>query len=154
MRPGSLFFRSSLLFSSFFFFVDRAQPETLQWRGYLSVPVQHSIRTDGSSVIKMALRYNGEGEDARVCPRLCFYCRHDDLDDKRALYRDRPFPTDGETDLLITTAMISIARRCSLSNNNSVDVWQRKHDWKRKKTNTNLYQLFSTIVSFATDEQT
>jgi len=51
-----------------FFFPDRAQPETLQWRrGYLSVPVQHSIRTDGSSVIKMALRYNRVDEDAREC---------------------------------------------------------------------------------------
>lgn len=51
-------------FSSLFFF--HAQAETLQWRrGYLSVPVRHSIRTDGSSVIKMALRYNREVEDAR-----------------------------------------------------------------------------------------
>lgn len=49
-----------------FFFSDRAQAETLQRRrGYLSVPVRHSIRTDGSSVIKMALCYNGEDEDAR-----------------------------------------------------------------------------------------
>lgn len=51
---------------SLLFFSDRAQPETLQWRrGYLSVPVRHSIRTDGSSVIKMALCYNSEDEDAR-----------------------------------------------------------------------------------------
>jgi len=54
------------IFSRLSFFPDRVQPETLQWRrGYL--PVRHSIRTDGSSVIKMALRYNGVDEDARKC---------------------------------------------------------------------------------------
>lgn len=67
MRPSSLFFPSSLLFPPFFFVVDRAQPETLQWRGYLSAPVRHSIRTDGSSVIKMALRYNGERVRTQEC---------------------------------------------------------------------------------------
>jgi len=63
MRLGSIsIFSSPPFFSS----LDRTQPETLQWRrGYLSVPVRHSIRTDGSSVIKMALRYNREDEDAR-----------------------------------------------------------------------------------------
>jgi len=63
MRPASISIFSS---PPFFPSLDRTQPETLQWRrGYLSVPVRHSIRTDGSSVIKMALRYNREDEDAR-----------------------------------------------------------------------------------------
>lgn len=84
----------SIFFSLLFFPPTIPEPETLQWRrGYLSVPVRHSIRTDGSSVIKMALRYNREDEDARECSlALCFCCRRATISssDERALYFARP----------------------------------------------------------------
>lgn len=83
------------IFSPPFFFPDHIQAETLQWRcGYLSVPVRHSIRTDGSSVIKMALRYNreDEDEDARECALASVFA----VDARRfrrvmnALFTERP----------------------------------------------------------------
>lgn len=89
----------------FFFVLDRAQPETLQWRRrYLSVPVRHSIRTDGSSVIKMTLRYNGEDEDARERVLASVFAvgarRFHRVMNARSLLDALPFDGNG---LLITT---------------------------------------------------
>lgn len=132
-------------FSPLFFLPpDHIQAETLQWRcGYLSVPVRHSIRTDGSSVIKMALRYNGEDEDAResAASPLFLLSTRDDFVEwwTRSLPSDlQPFDRNSS---LITAAAISIFRRSPITT--------RSRWWtKRSRNRTDIERTTRLLIYY------